>query len=968
MVLIEDLGYFQIQTVEEHESGDFRYKSVTCKSLQFALSDKTVDYINGIYNFWDALTNIDEHGEPTTLVGFISQLVPDWTITVDASLAGRYRSLDINSKSLLDFIYNDLEDAYQCIAEFDFLNCSIRFTDVNTLLNSPRNTGIYLSYANLMNDLSITEYCDEIKTRLYVYGQDLDIRSVNPLGTAYIINLDYYLTTEWMSQELIDKVIAWKAKLASYMNESDPNSYASKLTALQVLQNSLVTAQSTLLTKQGVLNSYLAVRDAQLGQGLSPSPELQANIATAQSEVAVAQSAINTLTSQINTAKSALVAINEDVALANNFTPDELLILDKYLIDGVYTNSNYVVTDQMTEADIQRYATELYNEGITVLGRMSRPRYTFSVNALNFMFLKTYEGFTNQLTPGCVINIENGSETIMYPILLEMSYSWDDLEAFSLSFGNRFRLNDTGYTYEDLISSAANTSGKLDVNWNSLLEFSRTYKTSVTDLINNALDVSLKDIISGANQDIVWNASGMTFRKYDPDTGAYDDKQFKIINNKMVFTDDNWNSVKSVIGEFPLTGGGTAYGIVGEAIVGNLIVGSNLTIANTNSHGETTLRVDGGGLSFSIHDEGVIKSFLLSDNGVDINNATLTLTRSLSGGINNTLTIDPTDGIKLSKSDGINTEDVFYLDSSGNVVMKGQITATSGSIGGWTISSDGLYHSNNAYYLKSDGTGRIGLMTFTNSSATFAGNIYANNLRTGTQIVDGMPYDAGYVNNSHIQDNSISPDKLYSSFTTGISTAISEVYTYTAANYATVGMLASYETVLGAESKYATIANVASIQATADAASAQIALVVGANKLVDGTSGNVNASIVMQAINGDSSTIKITADKIDFTGQATFLTAADIGVNGTTIINGSLIQTGSIAVERIQTSQVCGSIIGIAFGNSIGVGTAYIDRIYPHTGSTMNIGMPGNAIIMRGSFDFTNATVSGLTSTAVFAA
>jgi hypothetical protein len=78
---------------------------------------------------------------------------------------------------------------------------------------------------------------------------------------------------------------------------------------------------------------------------------------------------------------------------------------------------------------------------------------------------------------------------------------------------------------------------------------------------------------------------------------------------------------------------------------------------------------------------------------------------------------------------------VFYADASGNLVLEGQITASTGSIGGWEIQSDGLRSKNNDAGLISspvNSTSEVfwvnGLGTNNEFKVTADGTMYANNV------------------------------------------------------------------------------------------------------------------------------------------------------------------------------------------------------------------------------------------------
>ena len=66
-----------------------------------------------------------------------------------------------------------------------------------------------------------------------------------------------------------------------------------------------------------------------------------------------------------------------------------------------------------------------------------------------------------------------------------------------------------------------------------------------------------------------------------------------------------------------------------------------------------------------------------------------------------------------------------------------------------------------------------------------------------------------------------------------------------------------------------------------------------------------NVYALLQLVsNANSSSIKIKADKIDFTGFTTFLKASDLGASGTTSIDGGRITTGKISADRIEAISV----------------------------------------------------------------
>ena len=80
-----------------------------------------------------------------------------------------------------------------------------------------------------------------------------------------------------------------------------------------------------------------------------------------------------------------------------------------------------------------------------------------------------------------------------------------------------------------------------------------------------------------------------------------------------------------------------------------------------------------------------------------------------------------------------------------------------------------------------------------------------------------------------------------------------------------------------------------SIKQTSDSASSRIDLLVETTSTGNSRLNSSAASIIMEAINDDTSSIKISADKIQLSGEAEFITAADLSDSGSTVVSGNRI-------------------------------------------------------------------------------
>lgn len=137
-------------------------------------------------------------------------------------------------------------------------------------------------------------------------------------------------------------------------------------------------------------------------------------------------------------------------------------------------------------------------------------------------------------------------------------------------------------------------------------------------------------------------------------------------------------------------------------------------------------------------------------------------------------------------------------------------------------------------------------------------------------------------------------------------------------------------------SGYATVTALNTVKQSVSDVSSEIELSTSYSKNTIGT--NVRALLLLVS-NANSSSIKLKADMIEFTGTSKFLTASDLGSSGTTSIDGGRIKTGTISADRIEakafsTTTVYGTdahakdIIFTTYGDKIYIGsdaTGYAD-------------------------------------------
>ena len=728
IVNVQNIGMFMITGLEINSDGIIEETKVTCQSIEVELNFKHLSVFSGTYKFYDFI-------DPNpTLMGIMLTYIPGWTIGhIDANLAQLYRTFNVTDKTIYSFLTGEVSQTYQAIFVFNIITKTISAYATDTATTP---TDIYLDYNTLIENVKIKEITEELVTSLGVFGADpLSINRVNPLGSNNIFNFTYYKKLEWMSQSLIDSLTIWENKVTA-----NQVTYANLLTDLIDYNTTLITQQGELATLQGELAALLEIQKVRIQQKLSITA-INALIKAKRAEITAKEAEIAITQGYVDTTNASLTAINTDLSFVNNFTNAQILELNNFIIGSTYTNTNFIQTDIMTSVEVQQMAQELYDQAILILAKVSEPRYSFEVDSANFVFLKEFQTFINQLALGSTVTIAIRDGVYTYPAILGIDYNYDEPTSFKLILSSRLRLDDAAFQFSDLFNQTVNSGLSTTFNSEIWSNFQKNYKDDVSVFLTSALDASKNAVINATNQEFIIDSVGLRGRYLDPATGLYDPKQLWMINNMLVFTNDDWDSCSLALGEITTPFGTTAYGLAAQVIVGTLLAGNQLFITNENN----TFNVDGSGATL-----------------ID---ASFTLTRSDG---NSRILIDPDIGIAISKRDNTTGSyvDQFYADSQGNIIFTGNLSgasgtftgsieATSGKIGAWSIDNFGLYdvYGN---YIYGNGKVRLGMLTIDGSEAWFNGNIYANNING---LIEG--WQIGSLNADVINAGTLSAVDIY---------------------------------------------------------------------------------------------------------------------------------------------------------------------------------------------------------------
>ena len=627
-LLVEGIGYFVITDVSVSEEGNDTIKTVEASSCEYELNNIQLGYYEGTFRFYSG----DDSDPKNSLLSDIMKRLPSWRLDTDgipAAVAARSRTFDTTDQTVYAFLMTELEEAYECLFEFDILNRVIRVYDRYQYDN---RTGICLSTEDVLQGLTLRTKSDEIKTALLVKGGNkLDILSVNPLGTNLIYNFSYYATTEWMDAALIEKVKNWQAHVESLMSSADSafqkqRAEISRLQGKKSEKEGEITRLKQELSNLQVQQSAIISDTASQEQKNANLAALRPQILAAKSALSTAESALASLQTQLNAENNKLLALQKQVRLESVFTPAEMEVLSRFIQQGAYTEENITKQDNMTYEEVQAQALELYQKAQNLLKTISTPRYEYSVEAASFVFQKEFAHLTSQLKSGCLIDVrlpkaDRQEGDIASLLLLEMAVDYDG-RALSLTFGNRYKLSDPSALFQDLVGgSIAKTASTVEYLRTSFdFKQQKDELDHLAELRDESINLTHNMVVNADNQVMVIDASGISGRREiigedGLPTGDYENEVLKITNNAIAFSTDDFESTETVLGKNLLPDGVTTpdgknylYGLNAKLLMGDLIIGEKLKVSGeiegrlinakglTVNNGTTdTLRVDENG-------------------------------------------------------------------------------------------------------------------------------------------------------------------------------------------------------------------------------------------------------------------------------------------------------------------------------------------------------------------------------------
>lgn len=291
--------------------------------------------------------------------------------------------------------------------------------------------------------------------------------------------------------------------------------------------------------------------------------------------------------------------IREKTEMSEFFKDGDLwLRLSPFIKEDEYNDSNFLLTGYESEEERISICKELMEAAAKELKALCKPSLEFSMTMANILALPEFEPLVDQFQLGNFIKVEIRDGYVKRSRLLEVNINFDDVGSFDCTFGNLVTTKSEIDKHAELLRTAVTAGKQVAKSSNSWQKSVEKTNKLEDDIAAGLQDAALK-IKNASGQSVEISDNGLVGRKLiEGTTDQYENEQVAIINNKLVFTADNWNTSKACFGKFTVDGQ-DRWGVLSDAVFSGYINGSTIEGGS--------LKIGGTGGQFIVNADGSVQ-------------------------------------------------------------------------------------------------------------------------------------------------------------------------------------------------------------------------------------------------------------------------------------------------------------------------------------------------------------------------
>lgn len=296
-------------------------------------------------------------------------------------------------------------------------------------------------------------------------------------------------------------------------------------------------------------------------------------------------------------AKEKIDTINTQCNLKTYLGDDLYNELLTFKREDTYENKNFssdVVDEATLMGNIEEFLIAAKNEIV----KACQPKHEISVKMAQLLTISDYESVMDAFAVGNYVRTRiNGELAKMRIISIPINFT--DIEQSDVTFSDTLVGNQQLNNLQEQFQKAASLATSFSfVQKQSERNDSKINKFD--EIISDGLDATKNMIMNSEDQEVIMDSHGLLARSYDANSNSYEPEQSRWNKDGIIFTDNNWDTIKTALGKI-YVGGEWKYGLIADYIIGNMIAGKNLTITDGNHSvviDQDGITLDGGAIKW----------------------------------------------------------------------------------------------------------------------------------------------------------------------------------------------------------------------------------------------------------------------------------------------------------------------------------------------------------------------------------
>lgn len=509
---------------------------------------------------------------PKTLSDILRDILStsNWKVGyVDGYIDTKIRHHEIASSTVLQAVY-DIAEKYNAMIVWDTKTLTINMYNPGSV---GMNKGLRLREGKYLESFNLVDNSEEVVTRLLLYGREgLSIRRLTPTGSNYLEDFSWYMypfkrgsdgsviqSSDYMSDELVIALEDYYIHLESVQGRFDDILKELRDKQDEIQKNTQIMAN--LLSDLAIIEDELDVHNsAEVQHSTSGANSEESSqkrneiIQRKDQKIKEIESQTDILEQKVKEEKAILEerdSLRESTDIGNHLTNQNLLELDQFIVEKEFVDDSIVDEEDLLEVGIEAF--EKYRE----------PSINLNMSITNFLSHVESQNDHDKLGLGDTVSVESkrlGVDIKAKITEIEFDFDKDDI---ALTIANERDISDSDSRFLDMIYSANNTSNIVNNNkfkWELIEETNSV----VSQILNSEWDAIKRRIVAGYEQNVVISERGIIIKSPE------DPMNWLVAQNGVLaITNDGGNSWKHAI---------TPNGIIGERIVGRLLMGASLII------------------------------------------------------------------------------------------------------------------------------------------------------------------------------------------------------------------------------------------------------------------------------------------------------------------------------------------------------------------------------------------------------